>query len=309
MSEILVLPPHPVRLGPGDAPQVNRLLPQRAVRRVGAWCLMDEFGPTADGVRLPPHPHAGLQTITWLFEGRMRWRDSLGTDAVLRPGEVLSVTAGRGVTHTGASDAGDELHGVELWAVLPADARGAEPRVEHVGLEPVRIGDHEVAILVGVLGWEDSPVETASPLLAAEVRLASDEPLEIDADPGWEYGVLAVSDGLEVDGVAVPRASWGHSSPGAERLTIRGHASAGHVVTAFVVGGRPVSDDVVVFWNFAASGHDELGALRDEWQATMDAGSVGVSGRFGRLAEADEGHAVACPPLPSVRLTPGHHAP
>ena len=121
----------------GDGTEVRRLLPQRTLRTVGAWCFLDHYGPDdvsiGPGMQVPPHPHIGLQTVSWLFEGLVLHRDSLGSRQMIRPGELNLMTAGRGIAHSEESAAGRPaaLHGLQLWIALPEQDRFIEPRFAH----------------------------------------------------------------------------------------------------------------------------------------------------------------------------------
>ena len=139
MSNVEVVHPRFVPLGTGDGFQVGRVLPQRALSLIGGWCFLDHFGPGADTMRVAGHPHTCLQTVTWLFSGEIRHQDALGSDIVVRPGEVNLMTAGWGITHTEYSESDEPLHGVQLWTALPEASRFVGPHFEHFATEPVRI--------------------------------------------------------------------------------------------------------------------------------------------------------------------------
>src|SRR5271156_11030 len=127
----------------GDGTEVRRLLPQRTLRTVGAWCFLDHYGPDEVGrglgMQVPPHPHIGLQTVSWLFQGLVLHRDSLGSRQLIRPGELNLMTAGRGIVHSEESAAGRPplLHGLQLWIALPEPDRFVEPRFAHYAGLPV----------------------------------------------------------------------------------------------------------------------------------------------------------------------------
>jgi redox-sensitive bicupin YhaK (pirin superfamily) len=140
----------------GDGSEVRRLLPQRMLRTIGAWCFLDHYGPDevsrGSGMQVPPHPHIGLQTVSWLFQGLVLHRDSLGRQQLIRPGELNLMTAGRGITHSEESAAGRPpvLHGLQLWIALPAAERHGEPRfAHHADLPVVRDGAASVTVAIG----------------------------------------------------------------------------------------------------------------------------------------------------------------
>ncbi len=137
---------------------VRRLLPLRLRRSIGAWCFVDHYGPmSVDGVtgmEVPPHPHIGLQTVTWLLAGDVLHRDSLGTEQVIRPGQLNLMTAGRGIAHAEESPVEHDpsLHGVQLWVALPEASRQAEPRFEHHAELPfIASNDLTISVFLGAL--------------------------------------------------------------------------------------------------------------------------------------------------------------
>jgi len=149
----------------GDGTEVRRLLPQRTLRTIGAWCFLDHYGPDevsrGPGMQVPPHPHIGLQTVSWLFQGLVLHRDSLGSRQLIRPGELNLMTAGRGITHSEESAAGRPpvLHGLQLWIALPEAERHAEPGfAHHADLPVVREGGASVTVAVGEYRGPLAPV-------------------------------------------------------------------------------------------------------------------------------------------------------
>ena len=181
------LTPRDVPLGGIRAMSVRRTLPQRARSFIGAWCFLDHYGPDdvdrTGGMRVPPHPHTGLQTVSWLFTGEVEHRDSAGHHALVRPGELNLMTAGRGISHSEMStDRTDMLHGAQLWVALPDDARDSAPDFVHHVPEPVSGDGWEARVFLGTLLGSASPVPTATRLLGAELVLDSDRSLEFEVD-------------------------------------------------------------------------------------------------------------------------------
>lgn len=153
---VAVLEPRDVPLGGPRAMTVRRTLPQRSRSLIGGWCFIDHYGPddvsVTGGMRVPPHPHTGLQTVSWLFEGEIDHRDSVGSHTLVRPGELNLMTAGRGISHSEVSTAETtRLHGVQLWVALPAGSRAVAPFFEHHVPRPVRVGVATVRVFVGEL--------------------------------------------------------------------------------------------------------------------------------------------------------------
>src|SRR6478735_10294254 len=153
---VQVLAPRDVPLGGPRAMRVRRTLPQRGRTTIGAWCFADHYGPddvaVSGGMVVPPHPHTGLQTVSWLFSGEIEHRDSLGSHAFVRPGELNLMTAGHGISHSEVSTPGTaRLHGVQLWVALPEASRDVAPFFEHHAPVVGRIGDATVRTFVGAL--------------------------------------------------------------------------------------------------------------------------------------------------------------
>src|SRR6202042_2356257 len=155
---------------------VRRLLPLRLRRSVGAWCFIDHYGPMdVDGVTgmlVPPHPHIGLQTVTWLLAGNVLHRDSLGSEQMIRPGQLNLMTAGRGIAHAEESPPEHDpvLHGVQLWVALPDATRHVSPAFEHhPQLPTTRVGDFAVRVFMGELAGARSDATAFSPIVGAEL--------------------------------------------------------------------------------------------------------------------------------------------
>ena len=190
-----LMEPREVPLGGPRAMRVRRTLPQRHRSLIGAWCFVDHYGPddvaTSGGMSVAPHPHTGLQTVSWLFTGEIEHRDSAGNHALVRAGEVNLMTAGRGISHSEVSTADtDVLHGAQLWVALPDAVRDTEPGFQHHAPEPVRGPGWEARVFLGSVLGATSPVSTHTPLLGAEIMLAPGATLDIDIDAGFEHGVL-----------------------------------------------------------------------------------------------------------------------
>jgi redox-sensitive bicupin YhaK (pirin superfamily) len=155
---------------------VRRMLPLRLRRSVGAWCFIDHYGPTdvdgLTGMNVPPHPHIGLQTVTWLLTGDVLHRDSLGSEQLIRPGQLNLMTSGRGIAHAEESPADHDptLHGVQLWVALPDASRQVDPAFEHHGeLPAVSLGGFGISVLLGELAGASSPATTFSPIVGAQL--------------------------------------------------------------------------------------------------------------------------------------------
>lgn len=297
-----VLTPRDVPLGGPRAMRVRRTLPQRQRSLIGAWCFVDHYGPdrVADtgGMVVAPHPHTGLQTVSWLFSGEIQHRDSAGTAAVVRPGEVNLMTAGRGISHSEVSlPATTELHGVQLWVALPDATRDGGPGFAHHAPGLVRRDGLTARVFLGSLLGETSPVTTHTPLLGAELLLDPGARVRLDVDTTFEHGVLVDTGAVRAEGTDLAAADLGYLAPGRAVLDLEAGPDGARVV---LLGGPPFGEAIVMWWNFVGRTHDEVVVYRDAWQAQLVDG-VQVDGRFGVVA--DEPLApLPAPELPNARL-------
>ena len=265
--DVEVMVPREVPLGGPRAMSVRRTLPQRQRSLIGAWCFVDHYGPDAvadsGGMSVPPHPHTGLQTVSWLFTGEIEHRDSAGHHAMVRPGEVNLMTAGRGISHSEVSTPEtDTLHGAQLWVALPDHAREAPPAFEHHAPEPVRGEGWEARVFLGSLLGVTSPVSTHTPLLGAELLLEAGAVVHLDVEPGYEHGVLVDDGEVSVADQVVARHELGYVPPGADVLAVAAHDRPARVL---LLGGPPFGESIVMWWNFVGRTHDEIVRFREEW--------------------------------------------
>jgi redox-sensitive bicupin YhaK (pirin superfamily) len=225
---------------------VRRTLPTRQRSLIGAWCFVDHYGPddiaSTGGMNVAPHPHVGLQTVSWLFQGEIEHRDSAGNHAMVLPGEVNLMTAGRGISHSEVStDQVTVLHGVQLWVALPEAARNVEPKFAHYAPEPIVGERYEVRVFLGSLLGESSPVQTFTPLLGAELVLHPGARLTVDVDGSFEHGVLLDSGSISVgspsfDTFTVDKDELAYVPSGSETLTL----SAPEGARLVLLGGAAV---------------------------------------------------------------------
>jgi hypothetical protein len=286
-----VFQPRTVPLGGLRAMRVNRVLPQHGLPTVGAWCFLDAFGPHETEMRVLPHPHTGLQTVTWPLAGEIHHRDSLGSDVLVRPGQLNLMTAGRGVAHSEFSVSSGPLHGIQLWVALPASRAAMAPAFEqHVEL-PVLTGPGYVAtVLMGTLGEEASPATTHTPMVGADLTITGTA--KVPLRPDFEHAVLAVSAEVTVAGTSLDTGQLLYLEPGRHEVTIS--APAGR---ALLLGGEPFPDELVMWWNFVGRSHEEIAEARANWESSADL--------FGVVAGHD-GARIPAPDLPGVRLKPRH---
>ncbi len=310
-APVQIVRPRDVVLAPTGGLSVRRTLPDRHRSLIGAWCFLDHFGPEDPsehgGMRVAPHPHTALQTVTWLFSGKIEHRDSLGTRMVVRPGQLNLMTAGRGINHSEYST-GDSpvLHGVQLWTALPAADRLVAPRFDHYEPEPVELGGHRLSVFLGRLAGASSPVGTFSPLVGAELVLGEGE-LVLDVDPGWEYGLLADSGSISVDGERIAVDELGYLAPGRSRLVLRREESGPRPTRVVLIGGAPFGEQIIMWWNFLGRTHAEVANYQANWQAAIGhSEGEGTNPRqYGPItALTDREPPIPAPPLPPVHLRP-----
>jgi redox-sensitive bicupin YhaK (pirin superfamily) len=271
---------------------VHRTLPQRGFPTVGAWCFVDHFGPTDQPMTVLPHPHTGLQTVTWPIAGEIRHRDSLGSDVVLKPGELNLMTSGDGVSHSEFSvgDPDAPMHGIQLWVALPADARRGEAGFEHLPDLPVAEGDGWTAtVLLGQVADAVSPATTYTPIVGAQLAVRSGY-TSIPLRDDFEHAILAVDGPVAVDGEQVEHRELRYLAPGRSSVGLQ----VPRDTTLLLIGGEPFEEELVMWWNFIGRSHEEIVEARDDWERGAD--------RFGHV----DGHSklIPAPPLPDVRLSP-----
>jgi len=300
-----ILSSREVPLGGPRAMRVRRTLPQRARSLIGAWCFADHYGPeevsASGGMDVAPHPHTGLQTVSWLFAGEIEHRDSLGTLAKIRPGELNLMTGGHGICHSEVSTPGTTtLHGVQLWVALPGEHRHTGRDFHHHAPELTRLDGADIRVFLGSLAGATSPAPTFSPLLGAEVVLDPGARLRLDVDPAFEHGVLVDTGDVTVAGSPVPRTGLAYVGPGPSTLDLAN--PGGQPARVILLGGTPFAEEILMWWNFVARTHEEIVAFREAWQSGSDQfGHVtGYTGTPQRLP---------APAIPAVRIKPRHNPP
>ena len=308
-----VLEPRDVPLGGPRAMRVRRTLPQRHRSLIGAWCFVDHYGPdrveASGGMSVAPHPHTGLQTVSWLFTGEIEHRDSAGHHAMVRPGEVNLMTAGRGISHSEVSTPETAtLHGAQLWVALPDGSRHTDPTFAHHAPQSVTGHGWEARVFLGSLLGETSPVATATPLLGVELLLEPGTQLDLDVEPGFEHGVLVDTGVVHLGqnaSVEVKEHRLAYVPPGADVLVL---VAGEQPVRMLLLGGEPFGESIVMWWNFVGRSHEEIVAFREEWEAQIEHDGVVVAdsqdvadGRFG-IVLGDHLPPIPAPALPNVRL-------
>jgi redox-sensitive bicupin YhaK (pirin superfamily) len=273
--EVLSFPARTADLGGGLS--VVRALPLRQHRLVGPWCFFDSYGPLSFAGRkamdVAPHPHIGLQTVSWLFSGEVLHNDSLGFEAMARPGELNLMTAGRGIAHaeeTPPENSG-KLHGVQLWVALPEAERRREPAFDHYRDLPVlEPGGGQVQVFMGELGGVRSAVRAFSPMVGAEIRSGGTGTLRVPLDRSWEHALVVIEGEFRLDGVRLAPGALHYLGTHRDGVELESRAAA----RAVLIGGAPFGEGIIIWWNFVARSADEIREARDDWQAQRRFGEV-----------------------------------
>ncbi|MFB8110644.1 pirin family protein [[Kitasatospora] papulosa] len=267
----------PRRVQLGESTEVRRLLPNLGRRMVGAWAFVDHYGPDdiADepGMQVPPHPHMGLQTVSWLHEGEVLHRDSLGSLQQIRPRELGLMTSGRAISHSEESPKPHArfLHGAQLWVALPGSDRHVEPRFEHhTGLPAVTAPGLTATVILGELDGAASPGTAYTPIVGADLTLTAGAEARLPLDPDFEYAVLSMSGEAEIDGLPVLPGSMLYLGCGRTELPLRAASDAG----LMLLGGEPFAEEIVMWWNFIARSHDDISRAREDWVKGVRFGDV-----------------------------------
>jgi hypothetical protein len=253
--------------------QVHRALPSARSRMVGPFIFFDHFGPAVfkagDGVDVRPHPHIGLATVTYLFDGEIVHRDSLGTAMPIRPGAVNWMTSGRGIVHSERTaadhrDGGEPLHGLQLWAALPVKDEETDPGFAHTAsadIPELRDNGMRLRVVAGGLHGLRSPVKTSWETVFAEAHLTAGTVLPLDADYE-ERAVYVITGEVEIGGDRYGPERLLVLKPG-DRITVTAATDA-HVI---VVGGAAMDGPRHIWWNFVSSRKERIEAAKADWKA------------------------------------------
>lgn len=267
---------------------VRRALPRRARRTVGAWCFVDHMGPVppgdGGGLAIGPHPHIGLQTVTWLHAGEMLHRDSLGSEQVIRPGQLNLMTAGYGVVHaeepTGAYQG--PFEGVQLWVAQPGATRHGHAAFEHhAELPQAELGGGVATVLVGAFAGAASPARRDTDHFGVDLDLrAGRSTLPLEA--GHEHALVLTSGAVEVAAHVVEPGHLAYLGAGRDELAVTAVTAS----RGLLLGGAPFPEAVLMWWNFVARTQAEVVEAQRAWSHGAD--------RFGVVAS----------PLPRIEVGP-----
>ncbi|RGE44816.1 pirin family protein [Comamonas testosteroni] len=285
MSESKNLQRLPTRIADVGGIPIHRAIPQKALRKVGAWCFLDHAGPAEPpppGMQVGPHPHIGLQTFTWMIKGEVLHRDSLGNEQIIRPGQVNLMTAGRGIAHSEESQMA-HVHAAQLWIALPDSHRHIEPRFQHYPeLPKSQVGDYDVTVLAGESLGLTAPAEVHTPLMAVDLLAHQASPARasypLRAD--FEHAVMSLSGHVLVEGEHLPEQELIYLPAGTEAVNLECAPGS----RLLIIGGEPMDEAILLWWNFVGRTTEEMQQARDQWEAeaATDASTInGAARRFG----------------------------
>jgi redox-sensitive bicupin YhaK (pirin superfamily) len=253
--------------------KVNRTLPARERTMVGPFIFVDEFGPArlpeGQGMDVRPHPHINLATVTYLFDGAIEHRDSIGSHQVIEPGAINLMTAGRGIVHSERSPqalraGGPSLYGMQTWLALPDGREELDPAFDHVAgdeLPLVEDGGARARVLMGTLWEATAATPQHSPTIYADIELAVGAALPIEAGAD-ERAVMLVGGEADLDGQPLQPYALYVLRPGHE-----GRLSSGGGGRIMLMGGQAFATRRYVFWNFVSSSRDRINHAKEEWKA------------------------------------------
>ena len=259
--------------------QVRRALPRRPRRTVGSWCFADHMGPAQvggnGGFGIGPHPHMGLQTVTWLLAGELVHHDSLGSEQSIKPGQLNLMTAGRGVAHAEeGSDYRGELHGIQLWVAQPEATRWADPAFEHHRELPLVELDGAVAtVLVGDYGAGQSPARRDTENFGADLDLRSPGCV-MPLNPSYEHAFIVLSGLLVLEGQTLAPGHLAYLRAGRDECEV----DVPEPTRALLLGGAPFDEAVFMWWNFVGRSREEMADAYRHW--------AGDDGWFGAVRSA-----------------------
>ena len=274
-AELIVTDSRTTQVGEFD---VRRALPTRGRRTVGPWCFIDHMGPATfspeKSYDIAPHPHLGLQTVTWLFDGEILHRDSLGSEQLIRPGQMNLMTSGEGIAHSEENPGvtSGQLHGVQLWVALPSSTRHGPSAFEHHGALPkFDMSNAEATVLVGTVGNATSSARRDSEAVGVELKLKQGEHV-VPLEKGFEYAMVVTSGEVVVDNTLVTPGHLAYLGRGRDEIRL----TTSEESVAMLLGGVPFDETIMMWWNFVARTQDEISAAYESWMKGDE--------RFGRVA-------------------------
>lgn len=254
----------------GEGFTVRRAVPTKARRMVGAWCFLDHVGPAdfaaGHGMNVGPHPHIGLQTFTWMIEGEILHRDSLGYEQIIRPGQVNLMTAGFGIAHSEESANNDpgRLHITQLWIALPDAERNRAPDFQHYPDLPILVRDgFTITLLVGTAFNLAAPTKVYSPMIGMDLKTEGAAKTDIELNPAFENAVLCLDGAMTVEGETIEPGTLLYLGFGRHSISIQCDAAS----QLLLIGGEPFKETILMWWNFVARSPEEMIRATEDWNA------------------------------------------
>lgn len=254
----------------GKSFTVRRAVPTKARRMVGAWCFLDHVGPAdfdaGQGMNVGPHPHIGLQTFTWMIEGEILHRDSLGYEQIIRPGQVNLMTAGSGIVHSEESlnnDAG-RLHITQLWIALPDSERHRAPDFNHYPDLPIINTDgFKITLLAGSAFHVTAPTKVYSPLVGMDLKTEHAAKTRVELNPDFEHAVLCLDGAVNVEGENIEPGTLLYLGLGRDAISV----SCDNASQLLLIGGEPFGENILMWWNFVARTPEEVIRATEDWNS------------------------------------------
>lgn len=291
----MILTPRTVKLTTRTGIDIQRVLPHRYIRTIGAWCFVDLFGPTTqeDAMSVAAHPHVGLQTVSWLFEGEVEHRDSLGSVQMIHPGKLNLTTAGNGIAHSELSQSSSgRMHGVQLWTVLPKSVRESAPMFDHYDSLPAfEVDQLRCKLLVGSFMGHRSPARIFSEMVGVEIDVTPGGFVTLPLQENFEYGALLVSGDIAINQEELPQSSIYYLTQGHGDATL----SSTNGAKILLLGGVPFPETIIMWWNFIGRSHEEIVQMRSDWNNKSE--------RFPAFEDRIHGR-IPAPELPNLQLQP-----
>jgi redox-sensitive bicupin YhaK (pirin superfamily) len=235
---------------------------------VGAWCFLDRYGPVRFQSEKPmdvaPHPHMGLQTVSWLVEGEIIHHDSLGCEALMHAGQLNLMTAGRGIAHSEETPAINSgmLSGVQLWIALPHHERTTAPAFNHYGALPVLdFPAGTLTLINGAMLGHSSPAKTFTPIIGADIEFREHNSMLLPLRPDFEHALFVLRGDVLLEKQPLDTTSLHYLGVNRDELHLTGSAGS----RILLIGGAPFSEEIVMWWNFVAGTRGEIAQAREDW--------------------------------------------
>ncbi|WP_421279788.1 pirin family protein [Aeromonas taiwanensis] len=248
---------------------VARAIPVKERRTIGPWCFLDHIGPTrfapgSPGLDVGPHPHIALQTFTWMLEGEILHRDSLGSEQVIRPGQVNLMTAGRGIAHTEESLPNQpDLHAAQLWIALPEEDQHTSPRFDHYPRLPRwQQGEVTLTLLIGEHGGYSAPTLHFSPILGLDLHAPAGGRLTLTLNPAFEHGLFPLQGQASIAGDALEPEQLLYLPPGNREVAVELSPGA----RVLLIGGEPLTQPLQIWWNFVSFDREAIRTAAADWE-------------------------------------------